>query len=184
MTISLSRPMRNPGQHGCSKSSRSFFFRVRAIPKDSFAGRRPSLFRQGKVHLHRPRRARWREMLADEEIRKYEQRAIVLVRPLSSTCFRILLTCLECLLAKRKRCCQTRVSWVPNIGPWYLIRLVQWNSLARSQPMLVDPNVPHGRIAQKFQPAKPKLIIGICFGAAVLLLVALAMANLIATARK
>ncbi len=70
------------------------------------------------------------------------------------------------------------------IGPWYLIRLVQWSSLARSQPMLVDPNVPHGSIAQRFQSAKPKLIIGICFGAAVLLLVALAMASLIATARR
>jgi len=59
------------------------------------------------------------------------------------------------------------------IGPWYLIRLMQWNSLARSQPMLVDPNVHHGSIAHKFQSAKIKLIIGISFGTVIFLFVAL-----------
>lgn len=50
------------------------------------------------------------------------------------------------------------------IAPWYLVRLLQWNSLATRQPMLVDPNVPKGSLAQRFQAAKIKLILGICFG--------------------
>ena len=51
------------------------------------------------------------------------------------------------------------------IGPWYFVRLLQWNSLAKAQPMLLDPQVPHGSMAQRFQSAKWKLIVGISFGA-------------------
>lgn len=56
------------------------------------------------------------------------------------------------------------------IAPWYLVRLLQWNALATSQPMLLDPNVPRGSVAQRFQAAKIKLIIGICFGAVALVI--------------
>lgn len=59
------------------------------------------------------------------------------------------------------------------IGPWYLVRLLQWNSIAREQPMLLDPNVPRGSIADKFQSAKIKLIIGMGFGILILSCVAL-----------
>ena len=58
------------------------------------------------------------------------------------------------------------------IGPWYLVRLMQWQKLANEHPMLVDPGVPRGSIAQRFQSAKTKLIIGIAFGALMLALVA------------
>lgn len=56
------------------------------------------------------------------------------------------------------------------IGPWYLIRLLQWNALATRQPMLLDPNVPRGSVAQRFQAAKIKLIIGMCFGVVALVI--------------
>lgn len=68
------------------------------------------------------------------------------------------------------------------IGPWYLVRLLQWNSLATRQPMLLDPNVPRGSIAQRFQSAKTKLIIGICFGAVALLITVVTVIVLIASA--
>jgi hypothetical protein len=68
------------------------------------------------------------------------------------------------------------------IGPWYLVRLMQWNALARSQPMLVDASAPVGSIAYRFRSAKTKLIIGICFGATILLFVALAVVVLLASA--
>jgi hypothetical protein len=64
------------------------------------------------------------------------------------------------------------------IGPWYLVRLVQWNAIARGQPMLLDPNVPRGSLARRFQSAKTKLIIGIAFGAVTLLLAIVFMAGL------
>jgi hypothetical protein len=56
------------------------------------------------------------------------------------------------------------------IGPWYFVRLIQWNSIARAQPMLLDPAVPRGSLAQRFQSARIKLIIGISFGALIFLL--------------
>ena len=59
------------------------------------------------------------------------------------------------------------------IGPWYLVRLIQWNSMAKAQPMLLAPNVLRGSLEQRFQSAKIKLIIGISFGAVILLLVIL-----------
>ncbi len=62
------------------------------------------------------------------------------------------------------------------IGPWYLVRLMQWNSMAQAHPMLLAPNVPHGSLEQRFRSAKIKLIIGMSFGAVIFLLVILALA--------
>ena len=59
------------------------------------------------------------------------------------------------------------------IGPWYLVRLVQWHAIARAQPMLVDPNALRGSLARRFQTAKIKLVIGMSFGALIFFLVAL-----------
>lgn len=68
------------------------------------------------------------------------------------------------------------------IAPWYLVRLLQWNSLAKSQPMLLDPNVPQGSLAYRFQAAKIKLIIGICFGAVAFLVTVVTIIVLISSA--
>ena len=68
-------------------------------------------------------------------------------------------------------------------GPWYLVRLIQWNSIAQAQPMLLDPNVPRGSIEQRFQSAKTKLIIGMGFGAVILLLAFLVLAASFASVR-
>ena len=57
------------------------------------------------------------------------------------------------------------------IGPWYLVRLLQWHSIAQAQPMLLNPHVPLGSISQKFQSAKWKLITGLSFGAFIFLIV-------------
>ena len=48
--------------------------------------------------------------------------------------------------------------------------------------MLLDPHVPRGSVAQRFQAAKIKLISGICFGGAALLLTVIAVLVLIASA--
>jgi len=56
------------------------------------------------------------------------------------------------------------------IGPWYLVRLLQWNSIARTHPKLIVPNAPPNSLEQRFQSAKIKLIIGLCFGLAVFLM--------------
>ena len=64
------------------------------------------------------------------------------------------------------------------IGPWYLVRLLQWNSLARTYPKLLESNVPRNSLAKSFQSAKTKLIIGICFGVLILLLCVVAYLSL------
>lgn len=51
------------------------------------------------------------------------------------------------------------------IGPWYLVRLIQWSTLGREQPWLMDRNAPPGSLPRRFQAAKIKLIIGLVFGA-------------------
>ena len=66
------------------------------------------------------------------------------------------------------------------IGPWYLVRLLQWNSMAQAHPMLLEQNVPRGSLAQRFQSAKIKLIIGMSFGAVIFLLAFLLVAVSIA----
>lgn len=54
------------------------------------------------------------------------------------------------------------------IGLWYAARLMQWNAIAKSQPLLLDPNAAPGSVAAKFQGAKIKLIIGMVFGIVIL----------------
>jgi hypothetical protein len=50
------------------------------------------------------------------------------------------------------------------IGPWYLIRILQWQSLSSQYPILMDTNAPPKTLPYRFQRAKTKLIIGIAFG--------------------
>ncbi len=57
------------------------------------------------------------------------------------------------------------------IGVWYLVRLLQWNSMSQAQPLLMVANPTPGSIAAKFQGAKIKLIAGFAFGILMLLLV-------------
>ena len=58
--------------------------------------------------------------------------------------------------------------------------------MAKAQPMLLERDVPRGSLAQRFQSAKIKLIIGMSFGALIFLLVALfflvSLASALATA--
>ncbi len=54
------------------------------------------------------------------------------------------------------------------IGVWYGVRLLQWNAIAKSQPLLMVPNAAPGSVAAKFQGAKIKLIIGMVFGIVIL----------------
>lgn len=69
------------------------------------------------------------------------------------------------------------------IGPWYLVRLLQWNSLAQREPLLLDRTAPRGSVAQRFQAAKGKLIAGMVVGATIFLLAVVAMAVAVATAK-
>ena len=59
------------------------------------------------------------------------------------------------------------------IGPWYIVRLVQWNSMAQQFPVLMDPHAPPASLGQRFQSSKWKLIVGLCFGAFIFLMVML-----------
>lgn len=54
------------------------------------------------------------------------------------------------------------------IGPWYLVRLVQWNGMSSAHPWLLDQTAPAGSLQKKFQSSKWKLIVGLVFGALVL----------------
>jgi hypothetical protein len=69
------------------------------------------------------------------------------------------------------------------IGPWYFFRLLQWGSIARAQPALLDPNVPRGSLEQRFQSARWKLIVGICVGAFMFLLTCLYFASIAVVVR-
>ncbi len=60
------------------------------------------------------------------------------------------------------------------IGPWYMTRLLQWNAMARTYPWLLNPNLPAGGLAQRFQSSKWKLIAGLVGG----LLLALILGSL------
>lgn len=64
------------------------------------------------------------------------------------------------------------------ICPWYTVRLIQWNALAKLHPVLVDRNAPPGSYARKFQGAKTKLIIGLVGGVLLLGLVVLYLISL------
>lgn len=61
------------------------------------------------------------------------------------------------------------------IGPWYLARLIQWNGWATKCPGLIDPGAEYGSLQQRFQSAKSRLIIGLGIGAAMFVLVGMAI---------
>lgn len=50
------------------------------------------------------------------------------------------------------------------IGPWYLIRILQWHSLSSKYPILMDASAPPKTLPYRFQRARTKLIIAIAFG--------------------
>ncbi len=50
------------------------------------------------------------------------------------------------------------------IGPWYLVRLLQWSSMANAYPHLRNGQAPPGSLAQRFQSAQWKLIVGLAVG--------------------
>jgi hypothetical protein len=56
------------------------------------------------------------------------------------------------------------------IGPWYMVRLIQWNKMSQSQPALLESAAPPGSLPRQFQSAKTKLIIGMVVGASILVL--------------
>ena len=56
---------------------------------------------------------------------------------------------------------------------WYLVRLVQWNSIARKYPELLFQPVPPNSIQARFQSSQWKLIVGLVFGCVVLVFVLL-----------
>lgn len=50
------------------------------------------------------------------------------------------------------------------IPVWYLVRLLQWNGLARKYPELANQNVPPGSVQDKFKSSQWKLIVGLVVG--------------------
>ena len=54
---------------------------------------------------------------------------------------------------------------------WYLVRLLQWNRLAKKYPDLVSQHVPPGSIQAKFKASQWKLIVGLVVGGVIFLLV-------------
>ena len=50
------------------------------------------------------------------------------------------------------------------IGPWYLVRLLQWNSLAQNHAWLCERDAQPGSLPKRFQSAKWKLIVGLVVG--------------------
>ena len=53
------------------------------------------------------------------------------------------------------------------IVPWYVGRLIQWHLLARTEPQLLQRNAPKGGLAQRFQSARMKIIIGLVVASAI-----------------
>jgi hypothetical protein len=58
------------------------------------------------------------------------------------------------------------------IGPWYIVRLVQWNSLAAQYPGLLEAGASVGSLPYRFRKARTRLYIAIILGG--LLFIALA----------
>ena len=56
------------------------------------------------------------------------------------------------------------------IGPWYLVRLMQWRSLGKTYPILLQADPIVGSIPQKFQSARSRLLLGLIFGLGIALL--------------
>ena len=52
---------------------------------------------------------------------------------------------------------------------WYLIRLVQWNALAKKYPALTAPDAPVGSVQAKFKSSQWKLIVGLVVGGGIFL---------------
>jgi len=50
------------------------------------------------------------------------------------------------------------------IGPWYLIRILQWKSLGARYPILMDAGALPKTFPYRFQRARTKMIIAIAFG--------------------
>ncbi len=58
---------------------------------------------------------------------------------------------------------------------------MQWKRLASENPQLVQQPVPQGSLAQRFQKARVKLLIGLGFGCFMLMIVIAAAAVLVAS---
>ncbi|MFK8110921.1 MAG: MJ0042-type zinc finger domain-containing protein [Rubripirellula sp.] len=56
------------------------------------------------------------------------------------------------------------------IGPWYLVRLLQWNKWAAKYPALTTPNAPKSSLSQRFQSSRTRLIIGLAIGSLLFML--------------
>jgi hypothetical protein len=65
------------------------------------------------------------------------------------------------------------------IGIWYLVRLLQWNSMGKAFPLLMIESPPPGSMAAKFQAAKVKLIVGLVVGIVMLFLVFIYIVGLV-----
>ena len=61
------------------------------------------------------------------------------------------------------------------IGPWYLVRLLQWNRLGNTYPELRQSTPTAGTIVQQYQSARWKLMTGLIFGATVVFLIVTAV---------
>jgi hypothetical protein len=59
------------------------------------------------------------------------------------------------------------------IMPWYLVRLMQWRSLGRAYPILLQADPIVGSVPQKYQSARWKLMAGLIFGLFMVLLLLL-----------
>ena len=51
------------------------------------------------------------------------------------------------------------------IGPWYIVRSLQWTSLAKNYPSLRDSSAVPGSLAKRFQKSRWKLLAGMIGGA-------------------
>ena len=69
------------------------------------------------------------------------------------------------------------------IGPWYAVRLLQWNAMSNRFPQLMVPGPRRGSLQQKLQSAKTKLIIGMSVGAMVFVVFGLLLLGAIFSAR-
>lgn len=62
---------------------------------------------------------------------------------------------------------------------WYLVRLLQWRSLANKYPALLSNGAAPGSIQAKFQSAQWKLIVGLVVGAIIFAMVVLYILTLV-----
>lgn len=50
------------------------------------------------------------------------------------------------------------------VGLWYLVRLRQWNAIARAYPALLESEAPWDDFSLRFTAAKKKLVLGVSIG--------------------